>query len=98
MQDIKFYEKFQEAANRIKYALASFLIEKKRQGKKIAAYGAAAKGNTLLNYCGIKNDLISFVVDASHHKQGKYLPGVHIPVVSEDRVKQFQPDYILILP
>ncbi len=98
MLDIKFYKKFQNAADKIKYSLVSFLIEKKHQGKKIVAYGAAAKGNTLLNYCGIKKDLISFVVDASPHKQGKYLPGVHIHVVAEKILKKFQPDFVLILP
>ena len=64
----------------------------------MAAYGAAAKGNTLLNYCGIKNDLISFVVDANPHKQDKFLPASHIPVVNEDHLKTNQPDFVLILP
>ena len=61
-----------------------FLIAQKKSGKKVAAYGAAAKGNTLLNYCGIKNDLINFVVDANPHKQDKFLPASHIPVVNEE--------------
>ena len=64
----------------------------------MAAYGAAAKGNTLLNYCGIKRDLVPFVVDASPHKQGKYLPGSHIAVVQEAEIKKTQPDFVLILP
>ena len=73
-------------------------MDQKRAGKKVAAYGAAAKGNTLLNYCGIKNDLISFVVDANPHKQNKFLPASHIPVVNEDHLKEAKPDFVIILP
>ncbi len=62
------------------------------------AYGAAAKGNTLLNYCGVKKDLIPFVADASPHKQGLFLPGSHIPVVNEQKIRKLKPDYVLILP
>jgi len=76
----------------------SFLIEQKQAGKNVVAYGAAAKGNTLLNYCGIKKDLIKFVVDKSPYKQGKFLPGSHIPIVDEARIKEEKPDYVLILP
>jgi hypothetical protein len=93
-----YYCDFQKKVDRVKYALLNFLIEQNNKGRKVAAYGAAAKGNTLLNYCGIKSDLIAFVADASHHKQGKYLPGSHIPVVSEEQIKKFMPDYILVLP
>jgi len=67
-------------------------------GKQVIAYGAAAKGNTLINFCGIKSDLIAYAVDASPHKQGKFLPGSHIPVVSEASIKASKPDYILVLP
>jgi C-methyltransferase C-terminal domain len=74
------------------------LIHQKRNGKKVAAYGAAAKGNTLMNFCGIKSDLICFAVDANPHKQGKYLPASHIPVLDEDHLKKEQPDYVIILP
>ena len=74
------------------------MIQQRKGGKKVAAYGAAAKGNTLLNYCGIKNDLIDFVVDANPHKQHKWLPASHIPVVHEEYLKQSQPDFVLILP
>mgnify|MGYP001796069997 CR=1 FL=1 len=66
--------------------------------KKVAAYGAAAKGNTLLNYCGIKNDLVQFVVDANPHKQNKFLPASHIPVMSEEQLKNSRPDFVIILP
>ncbi len=75
-----------------------FLIEQKRLGKKIAAYGAAAKGNTLLNYCGIKNDLIDFVVDASPHKQNLFLPASHIPIVDESFIEREKPDFVVVLP
>jgi SAM-dependent methyltransferase len=98
MQDLRYYQNFQDDIDKVKYELLSFLIEQKKRGKKVAAYGAAAKGNTLLNYCGIKQDLISFVADASPFKQGKYLPGSHIPVFSEEAIKDEKPDFILILP
>ena len=75
-----------------------FLIEQKRQGNKIIAYGAAAKGNTFLNYAGVRKDLIDFVVDKSQYKQGKFLPASHIPIFSEDKINEIKPKYILILP
>ena len=98
MQTTEYYDRFQHKADRVKYDLTGFLIKQKKDGKKVAAYGAAAKGNTLLNYCGIKKDLIEFVVDASPHKQGKFFPGSHIPVVKEDEIIRSKPDYVLILP
>ena len=73
-----------------------FFIDQKKQNKKVAAYGAAAKGNTLLNYCGVKNDLIDFVVDANPHKQNKFLPASHIPVVDEAEIKKTKPDFVII--
>ncbi len=91
-------ETFQDKVNQIKYDLIQFLIEAKKTGKKVIAYGAAAKGNTLLNYAGIREDLLPFVVDKNPAKQNKYLPGSRIPIVSEDIIKQIKPDYILILP
>lgn len=96
--DLNYYHNFQQKAFDIKLSLLSFLTEQKKAGKKVAAYGAAAKGNTLLNYCGVKNDLVDFVVDSNPHKQGKYLPASHIPVVNEEYLKQQKPDYVLILP
>jgi len=78
--------------------LTEFLIQQKRAGKLVAAYGAAAKGNTLLNYCGIKKDMIDFVVDANPHKQNKFLPASHIPVVDEQYLKNKKPDFVIILP
>ena len=98
MDDLSYYLNFQDKANRVKYDLLTFLLDKKKEGKKVVAYGAAAKGNTLLNYCGIKKDLIQFVVDASPHKQGKFLPGSHIPVVAESEIRSVKPDFVLILP
>ena len=98
MTSLSYYQHFQQKAFEVKLSLTEFLLQQKRAGKKVAAYGAAAKGNTLLNYCGIKNDLIDFVVDANPHKQDKFMPGSHIPVVKEEHLKEFQPDFVLILP
>lgn len=92
------YKGFQEKANRIKYDFLNFLLDAKAQNKKVIGYGAAAKGNTLLNYCGIKNDLIDFVVDKAPLKVGKYLPGSHIPIVTEENIKKLKPDFIVIFP
>ncbi|MFP5040096.1 methyltransferase domain-containing protein [Parasediminibacterium sp. JCM 36343] len=98
MKTMAYYEGFTKKALKVKIDLISFLIEQKRAGKKVAAYGAAAKGNTLLNYCGIKSDLIDYVVDANPHKQDKFLPASHIPVLSEAHLKKDQPDFVIILP
>ena len=95
---IAFYEGFQEHAERVKNDFLRFLIEKKGEGKLVVGYGAAAKGNTLLNFAGVKSDLIKYVVDRSPHKQGKYMPGSRIPIVSEDRIKSDKPDYVVIFP
>ena len=96
---LDYYLNFQERVNKIKYDVWNFLIQKKSEGAKTIGYGAAAKGNTLLNYCGIKgNDLISFVVDASPHKQDKFLPGSRIPVTGIDSIEKHKPDYVIILP
>lgn len=98
VKELDYYSKFKKNIVKIKNDFLKFLIDSRLHGKKIIAYGAAAKGNTLLNYCGIKKDLIEFVVDASPHKQGKYLPGSHIHVVVEDRIREVKPDYVIILP
>lgn len=92
------YSSFQDRADRIKDKLLEFLIKAKREGKRVAAYGAAAKGNTLMNYAGIGPDLIEFVVDRNPAKSGKYMPGSRLPIVSEDKLLEFKPDYVLILP
>jgi hypothetical protein len=96
--NIKYYSGFSDKAMKVKLDILTFLAEQKRKGSKVAAYGAAAKGNTLLNFCGVKNDMISFVVDANPHKQNKFLPASHIPVVNEERLKNEKPDYVIILP
>ena len=98
MATLAYYDNFQQKVLKVKLDLTDFLIQQKRAGKKVAAYGAAAKGNTLLNYCGIKNDLIDFVVDANPHKQDKFLPASHIPVVNEQYLKDAKPDFVIILP
>jgi SAM-dependent methyltransferase len=98
MTSMKYYTGFQPAVEQIKKDFLEFLSTQKAAGKKIVGYGAAAKGNTLLNFCGVKNDIISFVVDASPHKQGKYLPGSHIPVVNERELLTSRPDFVLVLP
>jgi len=96
--DMNYYANFQERALKVKLDLVSLLIEQKKAGKSVAAYGAAAKGNTLLNYCGVKADLIDFVMDANPHKQNKFLPASHIPVHDESYLRIIKPDFILILP
>lgn len=93
-----FYRGLQARADRIKDDLLAFLIEHKRAGRTVAGYGAAAKGNTLLNYAGVRPDLLPFVVDASPHKQGRFLPGSRIPVVDESHLRRCRPDVVLILP
>lgn len=98
LKNIRTYEGFSVQMQKIKLDALRLFTELKRQGKRIAAFGAAAKGNTFLNYCGIKSDLIDFVVDSNPHKQGLYLPGSLIPVVGRDVLYQQKPDYLLILP
>ena len=97
LQDLNTYLSFQSRADKIKDDLLSFLIEQKRAGKKVAAYGAAAKGNTLLNYAGVKPDLIGFVCDAAQAKQGKFMPGSHIPILHPNEMLNRQFDFVLIL-
>lgn len=98
LHKIEGYLSLQEKAFNIKLDFLDFLISAKKSNKKVIAYGAAAKGNTLLNYCGIKKDLINFVVDKSQFKQGQYLPGSHIPIVDISKINEVRPDYIIILP
>ena len=99
LQEVSGYQGLQRAADEIRSAVLEFLVGQKRAGKQVVAYGAAAKGNTLLNYCGIKGaELIRYVVDVSQHKQGLYLPGSHIPVVAEKRIRETRPDFVVILP
>lgn len=98
MQQTNFYADFQPVAERIKVGLLSYLLDARRQGRRVAAYGAAAKGNTLLNFAGIKPDLLPFVCDAAASKQQHFMPGSHIPIVSPQQLTTAQPDHVLILP
>ncbi len=98
LQQLATYRNFQAKADRVKDELLTFLIEQKRTGKTVAAYGAAAKGNTLLNYAGVRPDLLPFVCDAAPAKQGKFLPGSHIPILAPRVLVLSRPDYLLILP
>jgi C-methyltransferase C-terminal domain/Putative zinc binding domain/Methyltransferase domain len=98
MMSEAFYAGFQVKAERVKTDFLAFLASAKQKGETVAAYGAAAKGNTLLNYAGVKPDLIPYVVDRNPAKQGKFMPGSHIPIVDEDRLKHDQPHYIVLLP
>jgi 2-polyprenyl-3-methyl-5-hydroxy-6-metoxy-1,4-benzoquinol methylase len=94
-------ETYQDFANRcqeVRYELLEFLIDARRQGKQVAGYGAPGKGNTLLNYCGIRSDLLAYTVDRNPYKQGKFLPGTHIPVYTPEKIDETKPDYLLILP
>ena len=98
MLSADYYADFQTKTDQVKNDFLAFLLEAKRQGKTVAAYGAAAKGNTLMNYAGIRPDLISFVVDRNPAKQGKTMPGSRIPIVDEPWLQQKKPDYVVILP
>jgi SAM-dependent methyltransferase len=92
------YSTFGEKVRESKRSLLDFLIKAKRAGKRVAGYGAPGKGNTLLNYCGIKTDFLDFTVDRNPYKQGKFLPGTHIPILTPDKIAEYKPDYVLILP
>lgn len=96
--DLATYRSFAAKVKETKNNLLSFLIQAKRDGRTVAGYGAAAKGNTLLNYCGIREDYLEYVVDKSPHKQGLLLPGTHIRVEAPERLRETRPDYVVILP
>jgi hypothetical protein len=98
LDDIETYRSFGEQVKETKRNLLDFLMAAKRAGKSVAGYGAPAKGNTLLNYCGVRTDLVDFTVDRSPHKQGRFLPGTHIPILHPDAIAEKKPDYLLILP
>lgn len=95
---IDHYSNFSEKVKETKRKLLEFLIKARREGKSIAGYGAPGKGNTLLNYCGIRCDFLDYTVDRSPHKQGKFLPGTHIPIFHPEKLRETKPDYVLILP
>ncbi|MCC7046846.1 MAG: class I SAM-dependent methyltransferase [Alphaproteobacteria bacterium] len=98
LDKLETYAAFAEQVRATKRNLLAFLVDAKRQGKTIAGYGAPGKGNTLLNYCGIRADFIDYTVDRNPYKHGKYLPGTHIPIFAPDRIAATKPDYVLILP
>lgn len=98
LRDLAIYRAFQARADRVKDDLLEFLLSAKREGRSVAAYGAAAKGNTLLNYAGVKPDLLPFVCDAAPSKQGRFMPGSHIPIHAPAELDKRRPDYLLILP
>ncbi len=98
LESLSTYTSFERKVQKIKFDLLRELIRMKNEGKSIVAYGAPAKGNTLLNYCGIKMEFLDYTVDLSPHKQGLSLPGTHIPIYSPDKIRETKPDYILILP
>ncbi|MCB0687794.1 MAG: SAM-dependent methyltransferase, partial [Saprospiraceae bacterium] len=98
METLAYYMSFQEKVKETKRKLLEFLIEEKRAGKQIVGYGAPGKGNTLLNYCGIRTDFLDYTVDRSPHKQGNFLPGSHIPIYAPEKIRETKPDYVLILP
>lgn len=98
LQVLATYQNFQAKADQVKDNFLFFLIEQKRMGKKVAAYGAAAKGNTLLNFAGVKPDLLPFICDAAAAKQGKFMPGSHIPILTSATLNEQRPDYLVIFP
>jgi hypothetical protein len=98
MLSLAFYKDFEEKVRNTKRKILEFLINAKNQGKKIVGYGAPGKGNTLLNYCGIRTDFIDFTVDRNPHKQGNFLPGTLIPIYEPSKIKETKPDYVFILP
>ena len=98
LTDISTYTKFSDKVKAVRQRLREFFITAKNEGKKIVCYGAAAKGNTLLNYCGIGTDYVDYVVDRSPYKQGLFLPGTHIPITKPEKIHDTKPDYLVILP
>jgi len=98
LHEIAAYTRFAERVREVKRSLLQFLIARKREGKQIVAYGAPAKGNTLLNYCGVRTDFIDYAADRSPLKQGKLLPGTRIPIEAPERIRETRPDYVLVLP
>ena len=98
MDRIETYRQFSEKAKRAKRNILAFFIQATAEGKTVVGYGAPAKGNTLLNYCGIRTDLLEFTVDRSPEKQGKFLPGTHIPVYAVEKIRERRPEYLFILP
>jgi hypothetical protein len=97
LERLETYAAFAERAQAVKHRLLEFLIRCRREGARVAGYGAPGKGNTLLNYCGIRGDLLEYTVDRNPYKQGKFLPGTHIPIFAPERIAETRPDYLLVL-
>jgi hypothetical protein len=95
---VETYAAFEEKVKETKRKLLEFLIRAKREGKKVVGYGAPGKGNTLLNYCGIRTDFLDFTVDRNPYKHGRFLPGTHIPIFAPEQLRAARPDYVFILP
>jgi hypothetical protein len=98
LTDLATYHRFEAQVKQTKRRLLAFLIEARNAGKTVVGYGAPGKGNTLLNYCGIRTDFLDYTVDRSPYKQGRYTPGTHIPILAPERIRETRPDYVLILP
>jgi hypothetical protein len=98
LDDLATYSRFAEQVKETKRTLLEFLIEARRSGKTVVGYGAPGKGNTLLNYCGIREDFLDYTVDRNPLKQGRYTPGTRIPILAPEKMRETKPDYILILP
>jgi hypothetical protein len=98
LDELATYRRFQERVQQVKTDLLGFLVDARREGRTVAGYGAPAKGNTLLNFCGVRADLIDYTVDRNPAKQGSYLPGSRIPIHHPERIAATRPDYVLILP
>jgi hypothetical protein len=98
LRDLKAYSEFEARVKATKRKLLEFLIDARARGKSVVGYGAPGKGNTLLNYCGIRTDFLDYTVDRSPHKQGRYTPGTHIPILAPEKIRETKPDYVLILP
>jgi hypothetical protein len=98
LRSLATYAEFQSRVKATKRKLLQFLSEARNNGKSVAGYGAPGKGNTLLNYCGIRTDFLDYTVDRSPHKQGRYTPGTHIPILAPGKIRETKPDYVLILP
>ena len=98
IRTLEYYQGFQQKAEKVKMDLLEFLIQANKAGKKVVAYGAAAKGNTMMNFAGIRSDLIGYVIDKNPNKQGGFMPGSRIPIVTEDALKLDKPEYVIILP
>ena len=98
MGNVEYYSEFEEKVKETKRKILSFLIDVKRSDKTVVGYGAPGKGNTLLNYCGIRTDFIDYTVDRNTYKHGQFLPGTHIPIYEPSRIRETKPDYLFILP